>query len=83
MTRYAAFFLSLALLTGCQEASVKSFWITHDINLEDIQEEEDQFASFAQLAVSSPEADALEALDILFDKLLDNEVLYYVYIPRQ
>lgn len=79
MTRYAALIFSLALLMGCQGAGVKSFWKTHRINLEDIQQEEDQFASFAQLAVRSQEKDALEALDGLFDILREDEVMYYVY----
>ena len=79
MTRYAALLMSLALLIGCQGAGVNSFWKTHHINLEDIQQEEDQFASFAQLAVNSPEKDALEALDGLFDIIREDEVMYYVY----
>ena len=79
MNRYAALLISLALLVGCQGAGVKSFWKTHQINLDDIQLEETQFASFAQLAVESPEQDAMEALDGLFDILREDEVMYYVY----
>lgn len=79
MNRYAALLMSLALLAGCQRADVKSFWKTHQINQKDIQQEEDQFASFAQLAAHSPEKDALDALDGLFDLLREDEVMYYVY----
>ena len=71
--------ISLAFLTGCQGNGVKSFWDTHSICMEDIDEEQDQFASFAELAAAAPEDVAFAEMDALFDLLKKDEVYYYVY----
>ena len=71
--------LCLALLMGCQAAGVGQFWNTHSIDYSDIRAAEDQFADFAELAVSAPEEEALAALDVLFDKLKQDTVGYYLY----
>ena len=71
--------LCLALLAGCQAAGVGQFWNTHSIDYSDIRAAEDQFADFAELAVSAPEEEALAALDVLFDKLKQDTVGYYLY----
>lgn len=71
--------LCLALLAGCQTQGVSSFWDTHSIDYSDIRAAEDQFADFAELAVSAPQEEALAALDRLFDKLSQDPVAYYIY----
>ena len=71
--------LCLALLAGCQGQDIGSFWNTHSIDYSDIRAAEDQFADFAELAVKAPEEDALAAMDVLFDKLKQDTVAYYVY----
>ena len=71
--------LCLVLLAGCQASGVRTFWNTHSIDYSDIRAAEDQFARFAEQAVSAPEPDALEALDVLFDRLRQDTVAYYLY----
>lgn len=73
--------IALALLPGCKtrESGVKGFWDEVPLIEEDIHISEDRFADFAELAVDSPEKDALAALDKLFDRLSEDEVAYYVY----
>lgn len=71
--------LGLALLAGCRAADVSTFWDSHSIDYSDIRAAEDQFADFAELAVSAPEQEALAALDVLFDKLKRDTVGYYIY----
>ena len=73
--------LSLLFLTlvSCTETSVRNFWDSRSIDYSDIRTAEDQFADFAELAVAAPEADALAALDVLFDKLKQDTVACYLY----
>ena len=71
--------LCLVLLAGCQAPGVRDFWNTHSLDYSDIHAAEDQFADFAELAAAAPEADALAALDVLFDQLKRDTVGYYVY----
>ena len=71
--------LGLALLAGCRAADVSTFWDSHSIDYSDIRAAEDQFADFAELAVSAPEQEALAALDVLFDQLKRDTVGYYIY----
>lgn len=71
--------LCLVLLAGCQAPDVSTFWNTRDIDYSDIRAAEDQFADFAELAVRAPEQDALQALDVLFDKMKQDTVAYYIY----
>ena len=79
MKRFFFCILSLVLLVGCQGQDVSHFWDTHSIDDADIQAAEDQFAIFAEKAVAAPEADALTAMDGLFDHLLRDTVGYYIY----
>ena len=73
------FILCLALLAGCQVSDVGDFWNTHSIDCTDMRAAEDQFADFAELAVQAPESEALAAMDLLFDKLQQDTVAYYIY----
>ena len=79
MKRMAAIFLCPALIIGCQEAGIRDFWNTHGIDYSDVDAAQDQFAVFAENAVGAQEADALAAMDVLFDKLQEDEVAYYLY----
>lgn len=73
------FLLSLAFLTGCQEQNVVHFWDRNSIDYSDVQAAEDQFARFAELAVAASPDDALTSMDVLFDKLKEDPVAYYLY----
>ncbi|MCR5017670.1 MAG: DUF5106 domain-containing protein [Bacteroidales bacterium] len=39
----------------------------------------EEFLDFAELAASAPQEDALAALDVLYDKLMEDAVSYYLY----
>jgi len=69
----------LALFVGCQTANVSNFWNTHALDYSDIDAAQEQFADFAELAVAAPEQDALDAMDVLFDKMKEDPVAYYIY----
>ena len=71
--------LCLALLAGCQASDVSTFWNTHSIDYSDIHAAQDQFADFAELTLKAPQRDALAAMDVLFDKLKQDTVAYYIY----
>ncbi len=71
--------LTLALLTGCKNASVRSYWDDVPLLEDDIRVSEDRLAQFAELAVKAPQADAMAAIDALFDRLQEDDVAYYVY----
>lgn len=71
--------LCLVLLSGCQAQGVRDFWTTHDIDYTDIAAAEDRFADYAELAVASPQEEALASLDALFDLMKQDEVGYYIY----
>lgn len=75
---YPVIFLLLAFLS-CAPQGIRAFWKEHSIDYSDIDAAEDQFAQFAELAVVAPEADALAALDALYDKLKKDTVAYYIY----
>lgn len=79
MRYFPTVILCLGLLLGCQAPNVSSFWNTHSIDYSDISAAENQFADFAELATSAREQDALEAMDVLFDKLKQDTVAYYIY----
>lgn len=69
----------LVLLAGCQAQDVSTYWDTKSIDYSDIRAAEDRFADFAELAASAPEQDALAAMDVLFDKMKEDTVAYYIY----
>ena len=79
MKRLAAILIMLASLAGCQESRVADFWNTHDIDYTDVRAAQDQFAAYAEQAVAAPLEEALESMDILFDKLKEDEVAYFLY----
>ena len=80
MRRSTFIFLLLAVLAGCREnANVADFWNTHSIDYSDIDAAQDQFARYAELAVAAEKTDALASMDVLFDRLKEDEVGYYVY----
>ena len=79
MRRAVIFILCLALLMGCQASGIRGFWNNVPLLEADISLSEDRFADFAELAVAAPEADALAAMDVLFDRLKQDPVAYYVY----
>ena len=79
MKRFAVILLSLALLAGCQVSGVRDFWKDAPLLDDDISVSENRFADFAELVAKSPEADAIAALDLLFDRLKEDDVAYYVY----
>jgi hypothetical protein len=67
------------LFLGCSKGTLSDFWKGVPLLEEDISVSEDRFADFAELAVAAPEKEAKAALDVLFDRLLSDEVAYYVY----
>lgn len=71
--------LCLALLAGCQASGVRGYWDRFPLLEDDVQLSQDRFAVFAEQAVAAPEADALAAMDALFDKLKQDTVAYYIY----
>ena len=80
MRRSTFIFLLLAVLAGCREnANVADFWNTHSIDYSDIDAAQDQFARYAEQAVAAEKTDALASMDVLFDRLKEDEVGYYVY----
>ena len=79
MRHAAAFILCLALLLGCQASDIRGYWKSVPLLEKDISVSEDRFAGFAELAVEAPEADALAAMDVLFDRLKEDAVAYYIY----
>ena len=64
----------LTLFAGCQGGSIAGFWNTHSIDYSDIDAARDQFVAYAEKAVTAPEPEALSSLDVLFDKLHEDEV---------
>ena len=71
--------LCLALLFGCQASGIRGYWDNVPLLENDIRISEERFADFAELAVKAPEADALQAMDALFDRLCRDSVAYYIY----
>ncbi len=79
MKKITLILLSLALLTGCRGKGISCYWDNHSIDYSDISAAQEQFADYAELASAAPEKEALASLDNLFDKLLKDEVAYYIY----
>ena len=78
MRRWTAIFLLASLLAGCREGDLTDYW-NDGIDYSDVEAAQDRFAIFAEKAVAAPEAEALAAMDVLFDKLKTDEVAYYLY----
>ena len=68
------------MVAGCGQTRLADYWNVNGIDYSDISAAQDRFAIFAEQAVAAPEAEACEALDSLFDKLLEDEVAYFVYV---
>lgn len=79
MKQFLSVVACVLALVSCGRQGVRTFWDTHSIDYTDVGAAEDQFADFAELAVASDPEDAVAALDALFDKLLEDEVAYYLY----
>jgi hypothetical protein len=79
MKHSAVITLCLALLMGCQASGIRGYWDAFPLLEKDLSLSEDRFARFAELAVAAPQDQALAAMDILFDKLKQDTVAYYVY----
>lgn len=79
MKRLSAILLLMVSLTGCQGGRVADYWVKNSIDYSDYDAAQDRFAIFAEKAVVAKEADAAAAMDILFDKLKEDEVAYYIY----
>jgi len=79
MRKSLSFILCLALLVGCQATDVRSYWSGRNLDTTDMTAAEEQFADFAELAVSAPQEDALAAMDSLFNRLKKDPVSYYIY----
>lgn len=79
MKHVLAISLAVLVLFSCGRNGVRSFWDSRSIGYTDIHGAEDQFVQFANLAVAAPEADAFAAMDVLFDKLKQDTVGYYIY----
>ena len=79
MRKIFAIAAAALLIISCGRTGVAAFWDTHSIDYSDIDAAENQFADFAELAVAAPENEALTAMDVLFDKLKEDEVAYYIY----
>jgi len=76
------FALLTLLLASCEDRSgIVTFWDEIDVTVREgqVQEAEDRFAGFAELALDAPVEDATEALGRLFKRLKDDEVSYYIY----
>ncbi len=79
MKKTTVIILCLALLAGCQASGIRSYWNNVPLLENDIDASQDRFAQFAELAVAAPDQDALAAMDLLFDKLTQDTVAYYIY----
>ena len=79
----ASLIVLLAILfAGCESGSnIAGFWDDVDVTVteDNFNITQDRFAQFAELLVQAPEEEAVEALNPLFDKLLENEVDYIIY----
>ena len=79
MKHSAVIILCLALLAGCQASGIRGYWDAFPLLEKDLSLSEDRFAGFAELAVAAPQDQALAAMDVLFDKLKQDSVAYYIY----
>ena len=78
MRKLLAAILFPVFFLGCRE-NVTGFWNNHQIDYSNIQSAQDTFVEFAQIAVNSPVDEALESIDVLFDRLKEDPVAYYLY----
>lgn len=81
MRRSVLYIAVVAVLLGaCRERpSVASYWASRSLDISDIRASEEEFAEFAELAVSAPVEDAIAGIDLLLDRVSSQPVTYYVY----
>lgn len=79
MKRIIPILAILLFLGGCRQLGLIDYWEENGIDYSDVDAARDRFAEFAELACASDPEEASAALDILFDKLKDDEVAYYLY----
>lgn len=79
MRKLSAIILVALFALACEEQGIRSFWKTHSIDYKDINAAREQFADYAELAVASPEKDAVASMDPLFNQLKKDTVAYYIY----
>ena len=79
MRKLSALIVLALSVAACRQPEIVRFWNTHSIDYSDINAAENQFADFAEMAVDAPEKEALKAMDVLYDKLKEDEVAYYIY----
>ena len=84
MKRFVPYLFTLLslLLPGCSGGGrIASFWDGVDIKVDEsnYNEAKDRFIDFAEMALDSPAEKTKQGLDAMFDKLLTDEVAYYVY----
>ena len=69
-----------AIISGCRDnTGVRGYWSSRDLNLDNYDAAEEEFADFVELAYSAPEKDAFAAVDKLLKKARKDEVTYLVY----
>ena len=68
-------FLSLILLTGCRPG-IADYWNKNSIDYSDVDSARERFVTFAELAATAQSDEACDAIDILFDKLVKDPVLF-------
>lgn len=79
MRRWVGIFLIPVLLAGCRETRVRDFWNTHSTDYANMEAAREQFVDYVKIASTVDEATALASLDMLFDKMKEDEVAYYTY----
>ena len=78
------FVLALAaiavIISGCRDnTGVRGYWSSSDLNLDNYDAAEEEFADFVELAYAAPEKDAFAAVDMLLKKARKDDVTYLVY----
>lgn len=71
-----------AVISGCREADntgIRGYWSSRTLDLSDVAAAEEEFAEFAEQAVQAPQKEAFAAIDMLLDKVSEDEVVYLVY----
>lgn len=81
MRRFALILAAaVAIISGCRDRSgIRGYWYSRDVGIEDFKAAEEQFADFAEMAVSAPRRDAFAAVNALLKKASGDEVTYLVY----
>ncbi|MBO4434077.1 MAG: DUF5106 domain-containing protein [Bacteroidales bacterium] len=71
---------SAAIISGCRDNSgIRGYWSSRELDIDNYDAAEEEFADFVELAVQAPEADANAAVDRLLKKARKDEVTYLIY----